>query len=92
MHAAALVPADADALAELEAARLLTEAHDGADHFMARDKGVARIAPFVVDHRLVGVADAAVFHGHFDVFGTQRARVIAVLVRGARRGPWRPSR
>src|SRR5690606_5133641 len=85
VHAAALVPADADPLAEAQAAHLRAEADDGADHFMAGDEGVAGVAPFVVDHRLVGVADAAVLHRHFHFLGAQRARIVAVLFE---RGAW----
>ncbi|MNF34021.1 hypothetical protein D3C84_148550 [compost metagenome] len=82
VHAAALVPADPDPLAEFEAAHLLAEADDAADHLVAGDERVAGVAPFVVDHRLVGVADAAVFHGHLDLFAAQRAGVIAVRFEG----------
>ena len=82
VHAAALVPADAHALAEPEAAHLFAEADDSAHHLMAGDEGVAGVAPFVVDHRLVGMADAAVLHRHLDLFGSQRARVVAVRLQG----------
>ncbi|MNE59462.1 hypothetical protein D3C80_1545560 [compost metagenome] len=82
MHAAALVPADPDPLADFQAAHLLAEAHDAANHLVAGDERVAGVAPFVVDHRLVGVADAAVFDCHFDLFAAQRAGVIAVRFEG----------
>src|SRR5690606_31994870 len=75
-----LVPADADALAELEAAHLFAEADDGADHLMAGNEGVACVAPFVVDHRLIGVADATVLNGHLHLLGSQRPRVVAVAL------------
>src|SRR5690606_27339349 len=81
-----LVPADADPLAELEAAYAVADANDAADHFMAGNERIARVAPFVVDHRLVGVADAAVLHRYFHFFGTERAGIVAV---GLQRRAWR---
>ena len=92
MHAAALVPADADALAELEAARLLADADDGADYLVARDEGIAGVAPLVVDHRLVGMADAAVLHGHLDLPRRPAGQDRNCGVRAARPVQWQPSR
>ncbi len=84
MHAAAFVPADTDTLAELQAAHLRAHAHDFADGFVAGDERVTADAPIVIDQRLVGVTDAAIFHRHFDLFFAEGAGIIAVrLERGA---------
>ena len=90
VHAAARAPAEADALADLEALGVRTQRNDLADDLMPGDDGVARDAPFVVEHRHVGVTKPARLNRDLDVVSGQRARVIAVrlerLVR-AFRGP-----
>lgn len=84
VHAAALVPADADALAEFEAAHLRAHAHDFANHLVARHERVAADAPIVIDQRLIGMAHTAVFHGDLNVLFAQGAGIVAVaLQRGA---------
>src|SRR5690606_15683499 len=85
VHAAALVPADADTLTDLEAAHAVADPDDAADDLMAGDERVAGVAPLVVDHRLVGMADAAVFHRDLYLFGAKRAWVVAVLLEGRAR-------
>ncbi|MNZ88335.1 hypothetical protein D3C78_1072240 [compost metagenome] len=78
MHATALVPTDAHPLPHFQTANLVAQAHDTADHLVARDERVVADAPIVVDQRLVGVADAAVFHGDFYLIVAQRTGVVAV--------------
>jgi hypothetical protein len=57
MHAAAFVPTT-DPLAEFQTACVVAwKPFHRTDRFMTGDKGVACHAPFIVDHRLVGMAD-----------------------------------
>lgn len=72
VQAAAGAPAHAHALADFEAflGRYVAQAHDAADGFVAGHEGIGRDAPLVVEHREVGVADAAVLHGNVYFFGT----------------------
>jgi len=49
---------------------------------MAADEWVDRHAPFVVDHREIGVADAAVRDGHIDLFVAEWSRAVFKRVSG----------
>jgi hypothetical protein len=45
-----------------------TECADRADRFMAGNQRIARIAPIVVEHRQIGMADAAMANRDLDLF------------------------
>jgi len=76
--AAARRPADADLLADLQPfiLRRAAQRRHAANHLMAGNQRIARHAPFVVDHRQVGVADAAVFNLYFDILRQEFACVV----------------
>jgi hypothetical protein len=48
----------------------VAQTHDAADGFVAGHEGTIRDALLVVEHREVGVADAALLHGTVYFFGT----------------------
>jgi hypothetical protein len=75
MHAAPRIPADADALADLEALGVRTERGDPADHLVAKDRGVLRNAPLVVQNGDVGVTQAAVLDRDFDILRAERSEI-----------------
>src|SRR5688572_30797242 len=75
MQAAARVPADADALPDLQAFRLRTHRDHASDRFMSGHEGVRSETPFVVEHRQVGMADAAVFDLDLDLLGAERTGI-----------------
>src|ERR1043165_7129864 len=74
-HATAREPADSDALTELEAFRTRSDGRDPADDFMTESRWILRHAPLVVQRGQVGVAQAAVFDGDFDIFRTERSQI-----------------
>ncbi len=78
MHATALEPANAHPLSHFEAAYLWAHANNTADHLVTGDKRVVADTPFVIDHRLVGMADAAILHGDFYLIASQWAGIIAI--------------
>ena len=75
VHAAPRVPADADALADLESLGVRTDGRDPTDDLVAENRGVLRDAPLVVQDGEVGVTQAAVLDGDFDVLGPERAEI-----------------
>jgi hypothetical protein len=68
-------PAEADLLPDLEALGLGAERNDGAAGLVSADERIARHAPLVVEHRNVGMADAAVVDLDLDVLGMQGAGI-----------------
>ena len=70
-HAASGEPAHADALADFQIFYLRTGGDNRADNFVARHERIRGEAPFVIEHRQIGVADAAVVDGDLDLFGIQ---------------------
>ncbi len=67
VHAAPLVPADADALSDLESLGIRTDGRDLADDLVAENRGVLRNAPVVVQDGKVGVAQTAMFDSDLNV-------------------------
>src|SRR5208282_5564835 len=76
MQATAGKPADADSIADFYAFDMLTGSDDRADRFVSADQRVRRETPFVVEHRQIGVANAARRDGDIDLLGAERPAVI----------------
>ena len=76
--AAARRPANADLLANLQPfiLRRAAQRRHPANHLVTGHQRIARHAPFIVDHRQVGVADPAVLHLHFDIFRLKVAGIV----------------
>src|SRR6185369_3238677 len=75
VHAATRVPADADALSDLESLGIRTQGRDLTDNLVAENRGVLRIAPVIVQGGEVGVTQTAVFDSDFNVLGPERTEI-----------------
>ena len=75
VHATVRIPAQANTLAEGHAFGLATHGCNSTDGFVARHEWVLGEAPFVVAHRQIGMADAAVLDGDLDLLGAELAGV-----------------
>src|SRR4051812_48602914 len=62
-------PAKAYALSNFEPFRRSAQCNNGPGHFVAGHEGVLRHAPFIIEHRKVGVAEAAVRDLYLNFFG-----------------------
>ena len=71
------MPAEADALADLERLDLGAHGRDLADDLVAGDEGILADAPIVGDQVQIAVADAAVGDGDFDFVRAELAWVVA---------------
>jgi hypothetical protein len=69
-HAARRLPAQANPLAHLQVFHLRPSRGDGACDLVAWHQREGAKSPGVVDHRDVGLTDAAIVHGDLDLFGT----------------------
>jgi hypothetical protein len=69
-HVAARKPAESDALTDLERFDVRADGGDGADDFVAGDKGVLGPAISVFGHRYVRMTNAAMADGDFDLVGS----------------------
>ena len=74
-HAAPGHPPKADAIADFDAFHLRAGGDDFADHFVAGNEWIGALAPLVVDHRKVGVADAAVAYCDLDLLLAERTGI-----------------
>jgi len=80
-------PADANALADLEALSLFAKGNDCADSFMARYEGKCGHAPFVIEHGEVGMTYSAVADLNLYFLGSEFTQIEAErLKRGMRLG------
>jgi hypothetical protein len=70
------LPAEANALADFESANFGSGGCDGADDFVAGNKGVLADAPIVGDQMQVAMADSAVGDGNFNVIQPKFAWVV----------------
>ncbi len=70
------LPAEADALAELERADFAAESRNCADDLVTGDEGILADAPIVGDEVKIAVADAAVGDGDLDLVRAELARVV----------------
>ena len=75
VHATAGIPADADALSDLESFGIRTDGRDPADDLVAENRGVLRNAPLVVQDGEIGVAQTAVFDRNFNILGPERSEI-----------------
>jgi hypothetical protein len=75
MHAATRVPANAHALADLNAFGIGTYGRDATDHLVTENGWELRNAPVIVQDGEIGVTQAAVFDRDFDVLGLERPEI-----------------
>src|SRR5947209_7535184 len=75
VHAATRVPADADALSDLESLGIRTYGRDPTDDLVAENRGVLRNAPVIVQDREIGVTQTAMFDSDFNVLGPERSEI-----------------
>src|ERR1700722_1487596 len=75
VHATARVPANAHALTELESLGIRAQGRDPTDGFVAKDRGVLRNAPLIVQDREIGVAQATVFDSDLNLLGPERSEI-----------------
>src|SRR5262249_36444726 len=75
VHAATRTPADADALSDLESLGIRTHGRDSTNDLVAENRRVPRDASVVVQDREIGVTQAAVFDGDFNVLGPERSEI-----------------
>jgi hypothetical protein len=68
-------PSDANPLPHLEAVDVFSERDHRADRFMSGHERELGHAPFVVEHRKIGMADAAVRDFDFHLVLSQLARI-----------------
>jgi hypothetical protein len=69
MHAATGVPANPDALFDLESLGIRTYGRDPTDDLVAEDRGVLGSTPLIVQDGEIGVTQTAVFDSDFNVLG-----------------------
>ena len=80
-------PADANALADLEALSFFAKGNDCSDSFMARHERKCGPAPFVIEHGEVGMTYSAVADLNLYFLGAEFPRIEAErFKRGTRRG------
>ena len=75
VHAAARVPADADALSDRETLGIRTHGRDPTDDLVAENRGVLRNAPVIVQDGKIGVAQPTMFDSDFNVLGPKRSEI-----------------
>ena len=75
VHAAPRVPADADALSDLESLGIRTHGRDQTDDLVAENRGVLRNAPVIVQDGEIGVTYTAVFDRDFHVLHPERSEI-----------------
>src|ERR1019366_1669480 len=75
VHAAIRIPANADALSDLEALGIRPNGGDATDDLMAENRGILRNAPFIVPDGDIGVTQTAVFDSDFNVLDPERTEI-----------------
>src|SRR5262244_3995396 len=76
MHAATRVPADPDALSDLESLLgIRTYGRDMTDNLVAENRGVLRNAPLIVQDGEIGVTHTAVFDSDFNVLRSEWSEI-----------------
>ena len=76
VQATAGVPTQSHGLSDADRLGAAAQGGNRSDGFMAGDEGILRDPPVVIQHRKVGMADAAVVDVDFDLLVRQRARVV----------------
>jgi hypothetical protein len=74
-HATFRIPAKPDTLAHLHTFDVIARSDDPAGNFVAGHKRVTGLAPFIIEHAQITMADAAVIDLDFDLLVTQRAGI-----------------
>ena len=75
VHTATRVPADADALSDLEPLGIRTYGPDPTGDLVAENRGGLRIAPVILQGGEIGVTQTAVFDSDLNVLGAERSEV-----------------
>src|SRR5439155_21361832 len=75
VHAATRVPADADALSDLESLGIRTYGRDPTDDLVAENRRVLRNTPVIVQDGEIGVTQRAVFDSDVNVLGPERSEI-----------------
>src|SRR5690242_14201066 len=82
MHAAARIPAQTDTLAHAQSFCMRAKRADRTDDLVSSDERITRVAPLVVQHRQIGMTDAAIFDSDVDLLVAKSAW--SVINRGQR--------
>jgi hypothetical protein len=72
-HATAGTPPNPHALSNAQAFRLRTNGGDSADNLVSWNNRVFCHPPLIVEHRKIGMTDAAILDGNFDLVMGKRA-------------------
>src|SRR5437879_10752 len=75
MHAATRVPADADALSDLESFCMRTYGRDMTGDFVAENRGILRNPPLIGEDGEIGVTQTAVCDSDFNVLGPEGSEI-----------------
>src|SRR5512138_1833499 len=75
VHVATREPTDTHALTDIPSLRIWTDGCDVTDDLMAQDRGELRDSPLVVEDRKVGMTQAAMLDGDFNVLVAEQTRV-----------------
>ena len=75
VHAATRVPADADALSDLESLRIWTHGRDPTDNLVAENRRVLRNSPVIVQDGEVGVTHTAMFDSYFNLLWSEQSEI-----------------
>src|SRR5206468_3286397 len=75
VHAATRVPADADALSDLESLGIRTYGRDPTDDLVAENRRVLRIAPVIFQDGEIRVTQTAVFDSDFNILGPEGSEI-----------------
>src|SRR6187401_1581475 len=75
MHTATRVPADADALPNLESLCIRTNGRDPPDDLVAENRRVLRNTPLIIEDGEIRVTQTAVFDSGFNLLGTERPEI-----------------
>jgi hypothetical protein len=76
VRAGAALPAQSDALADLEFRDFIPFGRHSPDDLMARHERVLRHAPFIIDHRQIAVTDPAMGHRNLHLIPPQHPRFV----------------
>src|SRR5262245_60941324 len=75
VHTATRVPADADALPNLDSLGIRTYGRDPTDDLVAENRRVLRNTPLIVEDGKIRVTQTAVLDSDFNVLGSERPEI-----------------
>ena len=78
-------------LADFQALGRGADRRDPAHDFVSQHGGILRHSPVVVQHREIGMAQAAMFHRDFHVLGPKRSEINRLLDQLSVSPLWRPT-